>query len=101
MLGALLDGIPESAAIGIGLRDGGKIGVAFLAAVFLSNLPEGLAATSGLRAAGHSGRSIMALWCAVVAASAVAAGAGFLVLGGFGPGLHGGSRPSRQEGCSR
>lgn len=90
VIGALLDGIPESAAIGIELLDGGQIGIAFLAAVFLSNLPEGLAATSGLRVSGRSTRSILGLWVAVVAASAAAAGLGYAVLGGLGPGLHGG-----------
>jgi ZIP family zinc transporter len=34
--GALLDGIPESIAIGIGLVGGGTVGLAVVAAVFLS-----------------------------------------------------------------
>lgn len=38
VIGALLDGVPESAAIGISLLDGAQVGWAFLAAVFLSNL---------------------------------------------------------------
>ena len=36
VLGALLDGIPESAAIGSSLLGGGEVGVAMVAAVFLS-----------------------------------------------------------------
>ena len=47
MLGAVLDGIPESAVIGITLIGGGGVGVPILAAVFLSNLPEGLGSASG------------------------------------------------------
>ena len=39
-LGALLDGIPESAAIGLTLVEGDGVGVAFIVAVFISNLPE-------------------------------------------------------------
>lgn len=89
VIGALLDGIPESAAIGIGLLDGGELGLAFLAAVFLSNLPESLAATTGLRAAGRSAKSIITLWLVVIVTSAVAAGLGYAVLGGLGPTLHG------------
>src|SRR5215208_8317040 len=40
-IGALMDGIPESAAIGISLLEGGNISAALVAAVFLSNVPEG------------------------------------------------------------
>jgi ZIP family zinc transporter len=41
-LGALMDGIPESIAIGVSLISGGGVGVAMVAAVFLSNIPESL-----------------------------------------------------------
>ena len=40
-VGSLLDGIPESAAIGITLLGGGSVGVPMVVAVFLSNVPEG------------------------------------------------------------
>src|SRR5262245_36711096 len=40
VLGALLDGIPESAAIGISLLEGSAVSVAMVVAVFLSNIPE-------------------------------------------------------------
>ena len=49
VLGALLDGIPESAAIGVSLIGGGGVGVAVVAAVFLSNVPESLSASAGMR----------------------------------------------------
>jgi zinc transporter, ZIP family len=39
VLGTVLDGIPESLVLGIGLAVGGAISLAFLAAVFISNLP--------------------------------------------------------------
>ena len=55
-LGALLDGIPESAAIGVTFLEGGAPSLAFIAAVALSNLPEGLSSSTGMRAAGHSVR---------------------------------------------
>src|SRR4051812_20741612 len=54
VLGALLDGIPESAAIGVSLIKGGGVGVAVVAAVFLSNIPESLSASSGMKASGRS-----------------------------------------------
>jgi zinc transporter, ZIP family len=41
VVGAVLDGIPESVAIGISLLEGGHIGGVFVAAVFMSNIPDG------------------------------------------------------------
>ena len=39
LLGILLDGIPESLVIGLGILEGGSVSLAMLAAVFISNLP--------------------------------------------------------------
>ncbi len=82
VLGALLDGIPESAAIGIGLLEGNGVGVAFVAAVFLSNVPESASASTGMKAAGRSARHVFGLWTGVAVASAVAAALGYAALGG-------------------
>ena len=82
VLGALLDGIPESAAIGVSLVGGGSIGLAVVLAVFLSNIPESLSASAGMRRDGRSVRYILGLWAAVVLASTVAAGLGYGLLGG-------------------
>ena len=80
-IGALMDGIPESAAIGISLLGGGKISAA-LVAVFLSNIPEGLSSASGMKRAGKSTTHILALWAAVTVVSAFAALLGYLFLDG-------------------
>ncbi len=40
VLGTVLDGIPESIVIGLTIYEGGTVGAAYLAAVFISNLPE-------------------------------------------------------------
>jgi ZIP family zinc transporter len=85
VLGALLDGIPESAAIGVSLIGGGGVGTAVVAAVFLSNVPEALSASAGMRAGGRSVGYILGLWGAVTAASTVAAAAGFAFLSGASP----------------
>jgi ZIP family zinc transporter len=85
VLGALLDGIPESAAIGVSLIGGGSVGVAVVAAVFLSNIPESLSASAGMKATGRSTRYILGLWLAVTLASTVAAALGFGVLSGADP----------------
>lgn len=81
-IGALLDGIPESAAIGIGLIEGGGVGIALVAAVFLSNVPEGLSSAAGMKSAGRSTAHILGLWGAVTLASTLAALLGYLLLAG-------------------
>lgn len=81
VLGALLDGIPESVAIGVSLVGGGTVATPVVVAVFLSNVPESLAAAKGLIKAGHSPRYVMGLWTAVMIVSAVAAAAGYALLG--------------------
>jgi ZIP family zinc transporter len=90
VLGALLDGIPESVAIGASLLGGEGVGVAVVAAVFLSNVPESLSAATGLRQAGRSPRWILVLWTAVALVSALAAAIGYATLDGASPNLLGG-----------
>ncbi len=85
VVGALLDGIPESVAIGISLVGGGNVGVAVVVAVFLSNVPESLSAATGLQKAGHSTRWILGLWTSVALASSLAAALGYAFLGGAAP----------------
>ena len=76
-IGALMDGIPESAAIGISLLEGGSISVALVAAVFLSNVPEGLSSASGMKQAGRPLAYILGLWGGVTLVSALAALLGY------------------------
>jgi ZIP family zinc transporter len=85
-LGTVLDGIPESLVLGIGLALGGAISVAFLAAVFISNLPEGIGASVSLRAAGMPSRWIYGMWAAIVVASATSAAVGFALASRIGAG---------------
>jgi ZIP family zinc transporter len=76
VLGTVLDGVPESAVLGLTLIEG-QIGLALLVAVFLSNLPEAIAATSGLKTDGWTARRVFNLWGIVVIVSGIAAAAGF------------------------
>ncbi len=82
LLGALLDGIPETAVLGLIVLETGDVGVAMLAAVFLSNLPEGVAATTTLIEGGWKRSTVLAIWGVVVLASALAAGLGYALLDG-------------------
>jgi zinc transporter, ZIP family len=77
VLGIVLDGIPESAVIGLTILQGGTVSVAMLVAVFLSNLPEAIAATTGLRVSGWRTRDILGLWLVVMLVSALASLAGY------------------------
>jgi ZIP family zinc transporter len=80
LLGAVLDGIPESAVIGISLLGGQRVSVAVLAAVFLSNLPEAIGSSAGMRKEGITRRHIMLIWLVVVLASGAAAALGYGLL---------------------
>lgn len=79
-IGTLLDAIPESVVLGIGLAMGGSISVAFLAAVFVSNFPEGVAGTVNLAAAGHSRRNTLWMWIVMVLVSAASAALGYALI---------------------
>jgi ZIP family zinc transporter len=81
VLGALLDGVPESAVLGLTLLSG-EIGVAMLVAVFVSNVPEAIAASAGLRKGGWSRGAVVGLWIAIALLSAVAAALGYALLDG-------------------
>jgi len=79
-IGTLLDNIPESIILGMGLALGGAINIAFLVAVFISNLPEGIAGTVNLVSAGRSRRRVFWMWFTLVLISAACAGVGYLII---------------------
>ena len=80
VLGTVLDGVPESAVIGLTLVGGGAVGAAYLAAVFVSNLPEALSSTAGLRRSGWGAARVLRMWFAVVLVSAVSSALGYGLL---------------------
>jgi zinc transporter, ZIP family len=82
LLGALLDGVPETAVLGLTLLQTNEIGVAMLVAVFISNLPEGIAATTTLVEGGWKRSVVLGIWGAVVLACGLAAAAGYALLDG-------------------
>ena len=79
-IGALIDGIPESIAIGIGLLAGKGVSTAVVLAVLLSNLPEGISGAKSMTRAGWSKRSIILMWAGVVAASSLSSFLGYVFL---------------------
>jgi ZIP family zinc transporter len=83
LVGALLDGIPESIAIGVSLLGGRGVSMATVIAIFLSNLPEGLSSAVGMKRAGRSARYVFGLHATVALASALAAIAGYALFSGL------------------
>jgi ZIP family zinc transporter len=84
-VGALLDGIPESVVLGLGLLGGGSVSTPVLAAVFISNIPEGLSSAAGMKRSGRSARYVFGVWGTIAVASGAAALIGNAVLGGASP----------------
>jgi ZIP family zinc transporter len=77
VLGSVLDGIPESMVIGLTIFEGGAVGAAYLAAVFISNLPESISSTSGLATSGWKKSRILWMWIAIALVSGLASLAGY------------------------
>ena len=78
-IGTLLDAIPESIVLGMGLAFNGVVNLAFLGAVLLSNIPEGIAGSMNLATAGQPQRRIFRMWVVLVLLSAACAGLGYLL----------------------
>jgi zinc transporter, ZIP family len=90
LAGALLDGIPESLAIGLSLHaDGRGLGLVLLGAVFLGNVPESLASAASMQEEGRGRTYIIGVWSSVAVVCTLASVAGYALLGGLSPQLVG------------
>ena len=79
-LGTLLDGIPESAVLGMSLVGGAGVSLPLLAGIWLSNFPESLGSSVNMEKSGWSRGKIRILWWGLVIISGVAAAIGFAAL---------------------
>ena len=61
---AILDGVPESVALGVSLSNGHGTGLLMAGAIFLPNLPEAISSVPGLLREGYSRRWIYGIWSA-------------------------------------
>jgi len=84
-VGALLDGIPESMAIGLSLISGPGVSLVAVAAIFLSNIPEGLSSSAGMRKSNRSAGYVFGLWGGITAISGFAALLGYISFQGASP----------------
>ncbi len=78
-VGALLDGIPESMAIGLTMLGGGVVSMATVLAIFISNIPEGLSSAAGMKAAGRSTKYIFGIWIGIAVISGLSSLIGYSV----------------------
>lgn len=79
-VGALLDGVPESVVLGLGLVGGASVNPAVLAAVFISNIPEGLSSSAGMKRSGRSAAYVFGVWGGIAVVSGLAALIGYVAL---------------------
>lgn len=86
--GALLDGIPESVAIGLTMISGGAVGIATVVAVFISNIPEGLSSSVGMKATGWGKNKIFGLWFIIAVITGLSSLAGYSLFSGFPPDIN-------------
>jgi ZIP family zinc transporter len=82
VLGIILDGVPESIVIGLGILEGGTVSLSMLVAVFISNLPEAIAGTTGMKAGGCSKKRIILLWFIIALVCGFATVAGYALFSG-------------------
>lgn len=79
-LGSLLDGIPESAAIGLTIAAQGRVPVALVLAAFIGNLPEGLGPSVMMVRGGRTKGWVLRLWLGIGVLSAISAVLGYALL---------------------
>ena len=86
-LGILIDAVPESFVIGI-LSNGGDASsmLNFVLGVFLANFPEAMSSSGVMKRCGLRSRTIVLMWTAIVAWTALGAALGALL---FPPGSEG------------
>ncbi len=84
LIGTLIDGIPESAVVGMTSQNE-QLGFSFLLAVFISNFPEALSSSIGMRQSTAKSSQILWLWLGVIFLSGVCAILGYLLAANTSP----------------
>ena len=89
ILGSVLDGIPESIALGVALFNTGTSGLLMLVAIFLSNFPESISSITGLKREEFSNIKIITLWLIVAIISFLSVVLSYLFLNNIDPNIMG------------
>lgn len=87
VLAAVLDGLPESFALGISLALNSKIGMLVLIAIVLNNFPEAISSAYDLRNVRRTAKDVIITWSIVAAAGLLSVMAGFLLFEFISPDL--------------
>lgn len=77
--GSVIDGVPESIAIGLTMIGGGVVSTATVVAIFLSNIPEGLSSSVGMKKAGWKPVKVFLLWFTIAIVTSISSLIGFSV----------------------
>lgn len=79
VLGAIIDGVPESVIFGIQIAGAATISPAFLTAVMISNIPQAIAPSADLAQSGWRWAKVTGMWAAVVLIAGAAGAVAYLV----------------------
>ena len=82
-IGALIDGIPESIAIGVSMVAGGAVSVVTVVAIFISNVPEGLSSSAGMKKSKRSLAYVLTLWTGIAIIASLSSLVGYAVFSQF------------------
>lgn len=82
-VGAILDGIPESIALGVTIASGSPTSLLLASAILLSNFPEGISSVEGLTREKFSKKTIIAIWFVVGLAMATITVLSYIFLKGI------------------
>ncbi len=77
--GSVIDGVPESIALGLTMIGGGAVSTATLVAIFLSNIPEGLSSSAGMKKEGWKPVKVFSLWLIIAIVTSISSLVGFTV----------------------
>ena len=80
VIGAAIDGIPESMSIGISFLENPLVSASVILAVAVANIPEGLASGAGLKRSGVRKSGILSIWISVVVVCVLSAAIAFIAM---------------------
>lgn len=77
--GSVIDGIPESIAIGLTMIGWGVVSTATVVAIFLSNIPEGLSSSAGMKKEGWKTSKVFSLWLTIAIVTSLSSLVGYSI----------------------
>ncbi|MGY3714563.1 ZIP family metal transporter [Sutcliffiella cohnii] len=78
-IGTIIDAIPESMIIGVGILKEHTVSWVIVLAIFISNFPEALSSTVGLKKEGYSKKKIITMWSIVMLLSSLSSFSGYVI----------------------